>query len=218
MVTGGAGFLGSHLCDELLSRGHRVICVDNLETGSLANIEHIRDPDAFVGIVDRHNIAVYAFLARRAGRQTAEDLLGEVWVSALASRSRYDQAFADARPWLFGIARNTLYRRWRDRAAVDPHPQWFNRPAAGEDPWPAVDVRVDTRTVLRAAVAGLRSEEREVLTLVAGEDLTVADAARVLGLPAGTARRLLHQARAALRNAPEVAALLTELNSVKGSK
>jgi dTDP-glucose 4,6-dehydratase len=42
LVTGGAGFLGSHLCDELLSRGHRVICIDNLETGSLANIEHIR--------------------------------------------------------------------------------------------------------------------------------------------------------------------------------
>jgi dTDP-glucose 4,6-dehydratase len=47
LVTGGAGFLGSHLCEELLRRGHRVICVDNLETGSLANIEHIRE-DAFV--------------------------------------------------------------------------------------------------------------------------------------------------------------------------
>jgi dTDP-glucose 4,6-dehydratase len=45
LVTGGAGFLGSHLCDELLARGHRVICVDNLETGSLANIEHIRVPE-----------------------------------------------------------------------------------------------------------------------------------------------------------------------------
>jgi dTDP-glucose 4,6-dehydratase len=45
VVTGGAGFLGSHLCDELLRRGHRVICVDNLETGSLANIEHIRAPE-----------------------------------------------------------------------------------------------------------------------------------------------------------------------------
>jgi dTDP-glucose 4,6-dehydratase len=47
LVTGGAGFLGSHLCEELLRRGHRVICVDNFETGSLANIEHIRD-EAFV--------------------------------------------------------------------------------------------------------------------------------------------------------------------------
>src|SRR6266480_849161 len=48
LVTGGAGFLGSHLCDELLARGNRVICVDNLETGSLANIEHIRDREVFV--------------------------------------------------------------------------------------------------------------------------------------------------------------------------
>jgi dTDP-glucose 4,6-dehydratase len=46
VITGGAGFLGSHLCEHLLGKGHRVICVDNLETGSLQNIEHIRD-DAF---------------------------------------------------------------------------------------------------------------------------------------------------------------------------
>src|ERR671919_1895250 len=45
LVTGGAGFLGSHLCDELLRRGHHVICVDNLETGSLTNIAHIRVPE-----------------------------------------------------------------------------------------------------------------------------------------------------------------------------
>ena len=47
LVTGGAGFLGSHLCDALLAKGHRVICVDNVETGSLASIEHHRT-DEFV--------------------------------------------------------------------------------------------------------------------------------------------------------------------------
>jgi dTDP-glucose 4,6-dehydratase len=42
VVTGGAGFLGSNLCDHLLERGHRVICIDNLDTGSLENIAHAR--------------------------------------------------------------------------------------------------------------------------------------------------------------------------------
>ena len=45
LVTGGSGFLGSHLCDELLARGHRVICVDNFDTGSLTNIHHLRGPE-----------------------------------------------------------------------------------------------------------------------------------------------------------------------------
>ena len=45
VVTGGAGFLGSHLCEHLLERGHRVICVDNLETSTLTNLEHLRSPD-----------------------------------------------------------------------------------------------------------------------------------------------------------------------------
>ncbi len=53
VVTGGAGFLGSHLCEHLLAAGHRVICLDNLDTGSLQNIDHIRD-EGFV--FDNHDI------------------------------------------------------------------------------------------------------------------------------------------------------------------
>jgi len=47
VITGGAGFLGSHLCDFLLSRAHRVVCVDNLITGDMANIRHLRDSRYF---------------------------------------------------------------------------------------------------------------------------------------------------------------------------
>jgi dTDP-glucose 4,6-dehydratase len=46
VVTGGAGFLGSHLCEYLLERDWRVVCLDNLDTGSLENVKHLRD-DAF---------------------------------------------------------------------------------------------------------------------------------------------------------------------------
>lgn len=175
------------------------------------------DGEAFMEVVSRHEDAVGAYLARRAGREAAEDLLGDVWVAAFESRRTYDRSYAQARPWLYGVALNRLRHYWRSRPAEDLVPDVASL-ANGWDPWPAVDARVDTHAVLRAALARLRSQEREVLTLVAWEDLTVADAARVLGMPAGTARRLLHQARTALRDAPEVAELLTDLNSVKESQ
>lgn len=47
LITGGAGFIGSHLCDALLQEGHHVVCVDNLLTGSLRNIAHLRNDPAF---------------------------------------------------------------------------------------------------------------------------------------------------------------------------
>ena len=59
LVSGGAGFLGSHLCEYLLGQDHRVVCVDNLDTGSLQNIEHIRD-DAFVFV--SHDLTEPLFL------------------------------------------------------------------------------------------------------------------------------------------------------------
>ena len=56
VVTGGAGFLGSHLCERLLGAGHQVWCLDNLDTGSLTNIAHLRD-DNFTFV--QHDVTEY---------------------------------------------------------------------------------------------------------------------------------------------------------------
>ncbi len=60
LVTGGAGFLGSHLCDSLLNLGHEVISVDNYYTGSKKNIEHLRDNPRFEAI--RHDVTIPIYL------------------------------------------------------------------------------------------------------------------------------------------------------------
>lgn len=60
LVTGGAGFLGSHLCEFLLRKGHDVIAMDNLLTGTIANIEHLQS-ESFKFI--KHDVTEYIYLA-----------------------------------------------------------------------------------------------------------------------------------------------------------
>lgn len=60
VVTGGSGFLGSHLCDLLLKEGHEVIAIDNLITGNIANIEHLDSNDKFKFI--KHDVTEYIYL------------------------------------------------------------------------------------------------------------------------------------------------------------
>lgn len=60
LITGGAGFLGSHLCDYFLSQGHEVIAMDNLLTGNTGNIEHLAGQDHFLFI--KHDVTNYIFI------------------------------------------------------------------------------------------------------------------------------------------------------------
>lgn len=63
VVTGGAGFLGSHLCDRLLNEGFKVICVDNLITGNTNNISHLSGNDNFTFV--KHDVTNYIYLPGR---------------------------------------------------------------------------------------------------------------------------------------------------------
>lgn len=154
-------------------------------------------PEAFVDIVRRHEAAIHGYLARRAGDQAADDLLGEVWLRAFAARQGYDGRYDDARPWLYGIARNVLRGHFKASREIDRAD-----PQETLDPWDEVTDRLDLAARARAVASAVRTlpaPEREVLLLVAWEQMTPAEAAAVLNIPPGTARSRLHRARATLR-------------------
>ena len=169
---------------------------------SLVRMAVCGHPSAFSDLLRRHGQAIHGYLARRSGRDAADDLLAEVWLRAYAARGHYDERWQDARPWLYAIARNVLREHWREVGAVrDGGP--VVHLSAIEDPWPDVDARLDAAaklSALRGALAELASTDREVLLLVTWEGLTPTQAAVALGIPPGTARSRLHRARAAMRD------------------
>ncbi|HSS11497.1 MAG TPA: RNA polymerase sigma factor [Acidimicrobiales bacterium] len=156
--------------------------------------------DEFVRLFWRHGPAVHSYLSRRGGHHHADDLLEEVWVRAFRSRDSYDDRLP-ALAWLYGVARNVLLGHFRSQHSIRAGDA--GRCTLGEpDPWVAVDDRLDARRAvsgLAEALAALSDDDREVLLLVAWEQLTPAEVAVVLDIPQGTARSRLHRARAQLR-------------------
>src|SRR3712207_2789002 len=89
-------------------------------------------PQRFHAVVDRHFDAVAAFLARRVGPETAQDLAQEVFVTAFRKRAKFDSRYGSALPWLLGIANRAVARHRRDerrqlelyrRVAASPEPR-----------------------------------------------------------------------------------------------
>jgi RNA polymerase sigma factor (sigma-70 family) len=161
-----------------------------------------REPERFAVLFDRHAPHIHRYLARRAGRQVADDLVAETFLTAFAKRDRYDLGYSDARPWLYGIATNLVGQHHRDearqyrimqRAVAEPEvPDHADRVAAG------VTAQA-TRALLEAALAALPAGDRDVLLLIAWEQLTYQEVSRALAIPAGTVRSRLHRARTKVR-------------------
>jgi RNA polymerase sigma factor (sigma-70 family) len=163
-----------------------------------------REPERFAVLFDRHAPHIHRYLARRAGRQVADDLVAETFLAAFAKRDRYDLGHADARPWLFGIATNLVSQQRRDEArqyrisqAVAAEPE-----VPGHAERVAADVTAQAmRPLLDAALAALPAADRDVLLLIAWEQLTYQEVSRALAIPVGTVRSRLHRARVKVRQA-----------------
>ena len=68
----------------------------------------LHDPEAFAEVFDRHYAFVHRYIARRAGRQRADDLASQTFTVAFSHRGRYRDDLGTARPWLLGIATNLI--------------------------------------------------------------------------------------------------------------
>ncbi|WP_460395054.1 RNA polymerase sigma factor [Actinophytocola sediminis] len=164
----------------------------------------LRRPERFAVIFDRHAAHIQRYLTRRLGRQVADDLVADTFLAAFGQRERYDQARADARPWLYGIATNlarqhqrTEIREYRLRASMSPEP-----PPDGHADRVAAQVTASAmHRMLAAALADLADGDREVLLLIAWEDLSYEEVAEALAIPIGTVRSRLHRARKLVRAA-----------------
>jgi len=163
-----------------------------------------REPEQFAVLFDRHAPHIHRYLARRADRQVADDLVAETFLAAFAKRHRYDLGHPDARPWLYGIATNLVNQHRRDEAR-----QYRIRQAAiaehdvpGHADRVAADVTAQAmRTVLNTALAALPAGDRDVLLLIAWEQLTYQEVSRALAIPVGTVRSRLNRARTKTRQA-----------------
>lgn len=169
------------------------------------------DPRSVFGrLFDDHAGSLHAYLARRVGDQTADDLVSETFLVALQQRHAYDPARAGVRPWLYGIASNLLRRHvrqevrgWRARARV-----------VGADRVQAESPEVRTTEQITAqqqvrqlagALAALEPGDRDVLLLTSWGHLSSAEVAQALGIPVGTVYSRLHRVRRWLQSHSSVA-------------
>ncbi|MCW2924974.1 MAG: polymerase, sigma-24 subunit, subfamily [Thermoleophilia bacterium] len=156
------------------------------------------DPRAFMPLVDRHRRVLFGYLARRVGRDLAEDITSETFTRAFAQRRRFDQERDDARPWLFGIATNLLRNNARSEVR---QLRAYTRHGVEDrtfDDHAGSDARLDAVSqtpALAAALAALKAGDREALLMFAWNDMSYEDIALALDIPVGTVRSRLNRAR-----------------------
>jgi RNA polymerase sigma-70 factor (ECF subfamily) len=169
------------------------------EVGRIAS-----DPDAFEVFYREHFDAVRRFVVRRVGDpHLAADLIADVFLAALSSATSYRADQGEPIRWLYGVARNVVAaerrRSAREREAVR---MVSGRALLDADDLADLIERIDAEAASRElyeAMDRLSDDDRGLLELVALDELSIRDAAGIVGLSQVTARVRLHRARRVLR-------------------
>ena len=182
------------------SRAETGACADADDATVIGLSRH--EPEHFTVLFRRHAPHIQRYVVRRLGQDAADDIVAETFLLAFRQRDSYDQARADARPWLYGIATNLIGRHRRAeirlyralaRTGADPVMEPFTD---------RVDDQVSAGTASRRLAVGLArlpDQLRDTLLLVAWSGLSYEEAATALGVPVGTVRSRMSRARSKLR-------------------
>lgn len=163
--------------------------------------------DAFHELFDRHFKAVHRYLARRVGRDRADDLASQTFTVAFTRRTTFRTEATDARPWLLGIATNLLMNdRRAERRSLEAVDRIGAQPAG-----PVAELADDGLDhEVAAALAELDPDQRDVLLLFAWGELSYEEIASALAIPLGTVRSRMSRARSHLRRRLEPSVQSTE--------
>jgi RNA polymerase sigma factor (sigma-70 family) len=166
-------------------------------------VRSLADPEAFSAIFDRHFVAIHRYLARRVGSTHADDLAAQTFEVAFSRRSSFRSHAESARPWLFGIATNTMRNHKRaERRLFAAITQLCTADAGDsqgdiEQSPSRLDAAAEASRVA-ATLLRLDHDQRDVLLLHAWADLSYSEIADALSLPIGTVRSRMSRARTKL--------------------
>lgn len=168
----------------------------------------LRDPEFFGVVFDRYFAEIYGYVARRLGRDAADDVAAETFLTAFRSRQRFDASRGTVRAWLYGIVTKHMNAYHRQEMRAYRALERAGTPGAEEGHADRVAERVDAGTAgreLAGALAKLPRGDREVLLLIALGGLSHADVAAALGIPYGTVGSRRNRVRKKLRALASVA-------------
>ncbi|WP_369255901.1 RNA polymerase sigma factor [Streptomyces sp. R35] len=177
---------------------------DTAQADAVLIAASLDDPERFAVLFDRHAPTIHRYVARRLGRDVADDVTAETFLTAFRIRARYDSGRAGVRPWPYGIAAKLISRHRREEAKALKVLARTGRDPVAETWTDSADDRVTAQAASRPlakALAKLSEGDRHALLLFAWADFTYQEIAEALDIPVGTVRSRLNRARTKLRTA-----------------